>query len=166
MTRIKRSRLASALWCAVLLVFLGLEGRSFGATQTPCSDMLHADEKTLTVLYGTPHREVHWGPPNFGENPETDSKFEVWVLSLDHPVLVAGWHDDSGKNARKVTHIQITDEDLPVSVELLAGDHVRVEGRLEESAEPAEVTEFTLWTSTIHRMAIEEVPACQKKVAR
>lgn len=157
------SKLTSRLWLAVPLLFLGCADRSLAPAQTPCTAMLHADEETLTILYGTPHSEIHWGPPNFGENPESDSQFEAWILSLDHAITVAGWHDDTGADPKKATQIQLLGGSLRASsIAILAGTHVRVEGKLEESTEPGEVTEFTLWASKIDRMPIDEVPACRK----
>lgn len=153
----------STIWLAMPLLFLGCADRSLAPVQTPCTAMLHADEETETILYGVPHSEIHWGPPNFGENPESDSQFEAWILSLDHSIVVAGWHDDAGADPKTATQIQLLGGSLPASeVQSNAGTHVRVEGKLEESAEPGEVTKFTLWASKIDRIPIDQVPACRR----
>jgi hypothetical protein len=34
--------------------------------------------------------KTFFGPPNFGENPETDSKERSWILSLNKPINVQG----------------------------------------------------------------------------
>ena len=41
-------------------------------------------------LRGAIHQEAHFGPPNFGENPDTDSKISIYVLTLPSPVDVKG----------------------------------------------------------------------------
>ena len=43
---------------------------------------------TVVELEGRLTTKTFFGPPNFGENPETDSKEECWILSLDRPISV------------------------------------------------------------------------------
>src|SRR5262249_1125480 len=44
----------------------------------------------LVRLRGTVELELQYGPPNYGENPETDSRGLIAVLQLDKPVSVLG----------------------------------------------------------------------------
>jgi hypothetical protein len=46
------------------------------------------NESSVTVT-GTLKRKLAWGPPNFGENPRTDSRWRAWVLDLDYVTPVA-----------------------------------------------------------------------------
>jgi hypothetical protein len=41
-------------------------------------------------LSGVLHRQVRWGPPNYGENPKTDSTFIAWIISLREPLVIQG----------------------------------------------------------------------------
>ena len=53
----------------------------------------------VVELEGKLSIKTSWGPPNFGENPETDSKERSWILSLDKPINVRGKTDpDPGLN--------------------------------------------------------------------
>jgi hypothetical protein len=47
-------------------------------------------EPTIVQLSGALVIEDHYGPPNFGENPETDRKEQVLILTLDTPIDVVG----------------------------------------------------------------------------
>ena len=42
------------------------------------------------VLEGQLNQKLIWGPPNFGENPKTDRRYAIWLLSLRYsvPVLI------------------------------------------------------------------------------
>jgi hypothetical protein len=55
-----------------------------------CADGVQLGTKATVELSGVLHRQVRWGPPNFGESPATDSKFTVWVVSLSKPVRISG----------------------------------------------------------------------------
>jgi hypothetical protein len=52
-----------------------------------CANGVEANGETIE-LSGVLHRKVFWGPPNFGENPETDSKFALWIISLSKPLVI------------------------------------------------------------------------------
>ena len=54
-------------------------------------------EPAVVELHGKLTVQTFFGPPNFGENPETDSKEDQPVLSLDEPINVCGKteHDEA-----------------------------------------------------------------------
>ena len=47
-------------------------------------------EPEIVELEGKLVVKTYFGPPNFGENPESDSKEKEWILSLDKPINVRG----------------------------------------------------------------------------
>lgn len=51
-------------------------------------------EPTIVELSGVIRDENGWGPPNYGEDPETDEKVVYPVLVLDKPVNVRPHEDD------------------------------------------------------------------------
>ena len=59
-------------------------------------------------ISGLLRSELHWGPPNFGEEPSTDSRFVAWVVQLDKPVPVRGKVNVSGKNVANILEFGIS----------------------------------------------------------
>lgn len=53
-------------------------------------------EPTVVVLNGKLTVKRFYGPPNFGENPETDAKEDVQILSLNKPINVRDYNPDMG----------------------------------------------------------------------
>lgn len=52
-----------------------------------CSDdTVDADQSVETVLHGILRSKVIWGPPNFGETPNSDRKEIVWYIILEDPI--------------------------------------------------------------------------------
>lgn len=47
-------------------------------------------QPTVVELKGTLSVKTYYGPPNYGENPDTDSKEELPILVLSKPVSVRG----------------------------------------------------------------------------
>jgi hypothetical protein len=66
-------------------------------------------EPAMVQLQGTLRLALKYGPPNFGENPETDEKVQVPILELTEPVNVRA--DPSSnlnhQSAHGVTKIQL-----------------------------------------------------------
>jgi hypothetical protein len=88
-------------------------------------------EPSPVKLEGTITAETHFGPPNFGENPSQDAKFQVPVLVLDHPVTVLPRKGDSlnstaYKEVKKLQMIGFSASDLQTH----AGQHATVSGTL------------------------------------
>jgi hypothetical protein len=47
---------------------------------------LAASQSPLVVLHGTLRTKIAFGPPNFGENPKSDSRFRVYYVRLAKPL--------------------------------------------------------------------------------
>lgn len=73
-------------------------------------------------LSGYVIQEREWGPPNFGEDPKTDSRFTATLIKLDTPLTYCHPADDW-------KHIQVIDcvhifDDGKVPVRAYVGKHV------------------------------------------
>lgn len=49
-------------------------------------DFVNADQSVETELHGILRSKVIWGPPNFGETPNSDRKEIVWYIILEEPI--------------------------------------------------------------------------------
>ena len=61
-------------------------------------------ESAVIQLRGTLELKTFYGPPNFGEEPDTDAKETYYFLNLDRPMDV---RETSGKAFRHVKSLQI-----------------------------------------------------------
>jgi len=88
-------------------------------------------EPAVVELAGKLTVKQFYGPPNFGEHPESDSKEQAWILVLDKPVDVIGKEDgkdDFDSNTeRNVSEVQLVTRQKPDG---LLGKSVRVKGTL------------------------------------
>ena len=68
-----------------------------------------AYEPAIVTLKGSISRHMHYGPPNYGEDPDHDEKGFYWYLDLDKPICVKGKNEDSPnmESERDVRHVQI-----------------------------------------------------------
>jgi len=92
-------------------------------------------EPTVVELRGTVALEEHFGPPCYGESPQTDSVELIAVILLDEPVSVEGDADPQSLNGTSymdVRRLQLVRpySDPPFSP--YAGKHVVVSGTLYE----------------------------------
>jgi hypothetical protein len=83
MNRILTSLLALAMLTAGASVSFGVPSPRW------CAAPLKTGKGGNVTLGGFLSEKVVWGPPNFGENPKTDSRVSIWVLSLDYPIPVS-----------------------------------------------------------------------------
>lgn len=66
-------------------------------------------EPAVVELKGKLVVKTYFGPPNYGENPKTDSREKGWIVSLDKPINVRGktgpdadYESDSVENVREL----------------------------------------------------------------
>lgn len=87
-------------------------------------------EPTVVELKGRLSVETFFGPPNFGENPESDTKENSWILLLDNPINIrAKTETDAilGPSIKDVQRLQLV---LPTPHKELIGKEVIVKGTL------------------------------------
>lgn len=61
----------------------------------------------MLEIAGVLHSVEKWGPPNFGEQPETDSRWTAWIIDLPAPLPISGGVKFAGKLWPTVSQIQI-----------------------------------------------------------
>lgn len=149
----KRSSLAARNVLLVLAAVLLCDGAP-AENRLPewCGRTLEAEDSRVVTLTGTIVRETHWGPPGFGENPATDSRFSVWVLKLDFrvPVTVQDYPQLGQATRMEATRMRIIpglNGNLP-SEEFL-NRHVAVDGTLWSASAPADVTPIIMQATQI-----------------
>ena len=111
--------------------------------------VLHYDP-ALVRLSGTIVFETYFGPPNYGENPDTDSKEQARFLNLDRPVSVEGDPTDelNSESVNDIGRIQLNAEG---SLSRYLGKHVRISGTLYHSFTAHRHTDVLL---TVRRIQI------------
>lgn len=85
---------------------------------------------TVVDLKGKLTIKTFFGPPNFGENPKTDTKDRCWILSLPKPINVLAKTDDDptvGPSEENVREVQLI---LPEPHWELIGKNITVSGPL------------------------------------
>lgn len=100
--RVSKLKLSILLVFAMSISACELHGTAQKQQETPGKQKEPDNQKTLenvstewldywpavVELEGKLSIKTFFGPPNFGENPETDSKEKSWLLSLDKPINV------------------------------------------------------------------------------
>lgn len=88
-------------------------------------------QPAVVELKGTLRTRLYYGPPNYGENPKTDTKEALPILILSKPVNVrgnpdpkAGFDRESAKDIRKIQLV------LTLPHKELIGKTVLVKGTL------------------------------------
>jgi Domain of unknown function (DUF4431) len=113
-----------------LITFLVLIlARSFAQTAQE-KDWL-SYEPAVVELKGTLSVKLYYGPPNYGENPDTDAKEALPILILSKPVNVRGNTDPkAGSDKQSVEDVQQIELVLTMPHKELIGKTVIVEGTL------------------------------------
>lgn len=85
-----------------------------------------------TYLTGTVELRIFFGPPNFGEDPETDSKETQALLKLDQPICVIEDYKKHQEAEINQTEITLAPHGS-ISLSKYAGKRIRVKGNLYHS---------------------------------
>lgn len=92
-------------------------------------------EPSIVTLKGTLLMTTFFGPPTFGQNPDTDSREDAPVLEFDPMIDIRGT-GEGGPNTASVVRVKrvrvITSEDLAP----LLGQRVTARGSLSTSPDP------------------------------
>ena len=118
----------------------GTTGLLITALVTGCRSSLrdYSYGPTLVRLSGVVVYEEHYGPPNFGENPQTDRRVVVPVLHLDRAIRVVSRPGDSiNATIDSVTRVGVVGSFDP---QALSNQHVTLEGTLFERQTADQVT--------------------------
>ena len=86
----------------------------------------------INSLRGILQIKVYFGPPNYGENPDTDSRETQGVLFLDKAICTA--KEEGSEESTQVNQIEVTlVSSLKVRLFRFAGKKVIVSGKLFEA---------------------------------
>jgi hypothetical protein len=90
-------------------------------------------EPKKSMIEGELITAMHYGPPGYGENPETDKKVYPYILILDEPIEVIG---DKAIDPMQVDYSDVSEIQLAVGyddyekIDQLVGKIIKVEGSL------------------------------------
>jgi len=132
-----------SLFC--VLAFLFLASCSVEAQRR----QLHYEPEKVTLTGRLVYR-TFYGPPNYGENPKTDSRETQPILILDAPVdVIASQYDSAERGVKRVTLVVMDFKANPVSPRL--GMRVIVEGTLFHANTGHHHTKVLMTVSSIKR---------------
>ena len=117
-----------------------------------CSNGVQTNGKETIEFSGILHHQVHWGPPNFGEHPRTDSKFTAWIVSVGKPVPVQAGVQFAGKSQASVSEIQLSIDPTTFHSKVLRpldGKMVVATGKFWQASTPGDVTPVVLSVETL-----------------
>lgn len=116
-----------------------------------CAKGVQSNGQTIEFS-GILHQEIRWGPPNFGENPQTDSQFTVWIVSVSNPIVVQGGVEIGGKSQSSVSEIQLSIDPTTFradSLQPLVGKLIVATGRLWAGTSQGDVTPVVLGVENV-----------------
>jgi hypothetical protein len=136
----------------VMVMMLTFAGEASGE-QRHCQGIPQAGIAEEVTVSGLLSQRTIWGPPNFGENPTTDSRIIVWIVRLDSPLkTVLG--SEFGRPGRTVSEeqLQIFFQPLhPDILQALLRQRIVATGTLEGAVAPGETTRIVMNVETIER---------------
>ena len=92
---------------------------------------------------GVSSKSMEWGPPNFGEIPKTDSKFEVWKLAVDSPGLLISENEVDTRVSTIQLFVDRFDKDTS-NIRLVSGQHICADGKVWAASSQGDVLPFGL----------------------
>ncbi len=90
-------------------------------------------EPNVSIIEGTLITRMYYGPPNYGENPDTDAKQYPFILQLDDPIdVIAQEGDIHNSNIFEVTEIQVVpmNKEQTELVEQYINKRITIQGTL------------------------------------
>lgn len=107
-------------------------------------------EPNISVIEGTLITRMHYGPPGYGENPNTDEKEYPFILQLDNPIkVITGEDDNFNSDISHASEIQLVLNPNKVDIESVKqykNKHIKVKGTL-----------FSAWSGHHHTEVLMDV---------
>jgi hypothetical protein len=114
-----------------------------------CANGVLANGETVE-LSGVLHHQVHWGPPNFGDEPETDSTFIAWIISLSKPLVIQERSQVIEPSVSEITLFSFSQTGTGAfdtkRLQSLDGKLIVATGKLWPATDPTDVTPVILVT--------------------
>lgn len=116
-----------------------------------------ADEQASNLLdaCGVLGHEKHWGPPGFGETPEIDKTFTVWLLRTNQPVRYTFLGERGLLRQGELTRLQLNIGSGKVKsnvLKALDGSLVHATGRIWPATSQGDTTDVVMDVHGIERM--------------
>jgi hypothetical protein len=96
---------------------------------------------------------VQWkyGPPNYGENPKTDSRRKIPIVVLTRPINVRGIPEDAPQSisVQNVRRIQLVLTGPEMDYKALVGKQIRVKGALWHATTGGHYTDVVIFVDSI-----------------
>lgn len=111
-------------------------------------------EPAKIELIGTLKHDVKYGPPNYGENPETDEKIDVYSIVLSEAISVEGSAKSelNSETVENITEIQLLlSKDGRASAATFVDNKVVVKGSLSHGVSGHHFTDVVLDVDSIGR---------------
>jgi hypothetical protein len=129
------------------LSFIFSCGACSWADAKDCQFPIEFSEGQVISLVGILNQSKEWGPPNFGENPQSDSKIDVWFLAPPNDTTFKAHQVEL-----KVDRIQLSRVASVLDEKQLAsmrGRIVQVKGSLSSASSPGDYTSVVILPKTI-----------------
>ena len=136
------------IFATIFLVACSSEARELKCSSTTI------DDGQSVVIVGKLKKEVHWGPPSFGESPNTDSKFTAWIIEK-----MQSYVRNTGKPIRRM---QIQASGKSARLTPLDGKVVVAQGKLWSATSQGDVTPVILVATKVEEYKGTLSASCQK----
>jgi len=135
----------------IMIFAIWIFASAAGASQDPTFHY----EPAKSVLAGTVRIEEHFGPPNYGENPETDRVERVYVLTLSSPISVEANENDelNSTTYHDISRIQLTGDIEAIKFSIYVNRRVRLTGTLFQGITGHHYTDVLMWVESAEILA-------------
>jgi hypothetical protein len=143
--------LAIRMCCALILIVVWSSLQTAASQPAARGRVLHYEPEKIT-LKGRVVSRTFYGPPNYGENPKTDSRESQYILILDSTVDVVAGSDPTDQTERGVKRATLVVNDFAANpVRPLLGRRVLIEGTLFHAITGHHHTRVLITVSSIKR---------------
>ncbi len=138
--------------CVLVLLAVWSNLQTVASQSAARRRVLHYEPEKVT-LKGKVVSRTFYGPPNYGENPKTDSRESQYILILDSAVdVVATGNDPTDQTERGVRRVTLVVNDFAAHpVRPLIGRRVLIEGTLFHAITGHHHTRVLITVSSIKR---------------
>ncbi len=143
---------ATKMFCALIFIVAWSNLQTVASQPAARHRVLHYEPEKVT-LKGTLVFRTFYGPPNYGENPRTDSKETQSILLLDDAFDVIGDKDPFNETERGVNRVTLVfSNPIPHRVSYYLKRRVTVEGTLFHGFNGHHRTKILITVSSISRV--------------
>ena len=109
-------------------------------------------EPEISVLAGQVDAKTVWGPPNYGENPATDTKLVIFTVTLEKPIVVKAVSDNSANmtSYKNLRVLQLTYVHSNVTLEKYVGRYCTLTGKLFEGVVGHHFTDVLMAVDSVY----------------